>query len=279
MKTKEIGGKKYIDAKVVMTHSNETTFVFLKKNGELEYNTKPPLLGINELGWKYQDIHILSDEKPIKGEWVWDYAHDKLGVFNGLVVDGGDFSDHSKKIIASTQKLEVTNEFLSLYKGYYIPKYTHQIPREFFIDFVEAYNNGNKITDVLVEVENKNSGWQSLANSGKVGSTVVPDEFEIKIYNQNYINIKTSTKSWNDLAKIGTPEKWMEVYIHYQELLLENDTREFLENIPKPSWNDVFEKIHKLCWYDNDNEPQLSYNTLKNLLEDNYNAPILKNNC
>lgn len=190
MQTKEINGKHYIDAKVVIIDSEEVTFLFKKSKAELEYNHKPPFYGVNELGWKYQDMYILSDEKPIEEDWVYDYAHDKIGKFNKLVVDGGDFSDHAKKIISSTKKLESKDWFLSAYECQYVPKYTRQIPKEFFEEFVESYNNGNKITDVLVEVENVNRGWQSLANSGKVGSTIVPDKFEVKIYNTNFIKIK-----------------------------------------------------------------------------------------
>lgn len=270
MKAKEINGNHYIDSKVVLIDSEEVTFLFKKSKGDLEYNQKPPLHGINDLGWKYQDIHILSDEKPIKGEYVYDYAHNKIGIFDDLVVNGGSFSDHAKKIIASTKKLETTNEYN------FVPKFTRQIPKEFFEQFVESYNSANKITDVLVEVENINSGWQSLANSGKVGSTVVPEKFELKIYNSNFINIKSNQKDWNDLAKIGTPDKWMEVYMHYQELLLENDTREFLENIPKPTWDDVFIKIAKLCWYDIDRDAQINYEGLRKLMEENFNPPTLK---
>ena len=73
---------------------------------------------------------------------------------------------------------------------YYVPKFTRQIPKDFFEQFTEAYNSGNKITDALVEVENINSGWQSLSNSGRIGSTYVPDKFDVKIYNENFVNIK-----------------------------------------------------------------------------------------
>ena len=199
MKTKEMNGRHYIDAKVVIIDSEEVTFLFKKSNGELEYNHKPPFYGVNELGWKYQDIYILSDEKPIKGEYVYDYAHDKIGIFDSLVVDGGNFSDHAKKIIASTKKLETKDELLSAHENKYVPKFARQITKEFFEEFVEAYNSGNKITDVLVEVENVNSGWQSLANSGKAGSTYVPEKFDLKIYNTNFINIKSKQNEWNEI--------------------------------------------------------------------------------
>lgn len=274
---KKTNGKHYIDAKVVTLDSEELTFLFKKSNGELEYNQKPPFYGVNELGWKYQDMHILSDEKPIKGEYVYDYAHDKTGIFDDLVINGGNFSDHAKKIIASTKKLETKDELLSAYENKYVPKFTRQISEKFFGEFVGAYNSRNKITDVLVEVENINSGWQSLANSGKVGSTHVPDKFDLKIYNENFINIQCEQKSWNGLAKIGSPEKWIKMYLHYQDLLVEEDAREFVENIPKPTWDDVFVKIAKQCWYDNYSNAQLSYDSLRDLMEENFNPPTPKN--
>ena len=38
-------------------------------------------------------------------------------------------------------------------------------------------------------------------------------------------------KTWDDLAKIGTPDKWLKVYQHYQELLTQADALNWqLEN-------------------------------------------------
>lgn len=274
MKTKEINGKHYIDAKVVLVESKTKP-----SKGDLTIFRGKLIVAssILHLAKPKQHIYILSDEKPNKGQFVYDYAHDKIGIFDDLVVNGGSFSDHAKKIIATTDySLNESIEIEGRKVREAFSKLLFEIPKDFIELFVESYNNGNKITDILVEAENVNSGWQSLANSGKFGSTVVPDKFDLKIYDNNFINIKSNKKDWNDLAKIGTPEKWMEVYMHYQELLLKNDTIEFLENIPKPTWDDVFIKIAKLCWYDIDGDAQINYDGLRNLMEENFNPPTLK---
>lgn len=162
MKNKEINYKHYTDAKVVLIDSEEVTFLFKKSKGDLEYNQKPPIHGINDLGWKYQDMHILSGEKPIKGDYIYDYAHDKIGIFDDLVVNGGSFSDHAKKIIATTDySLNESIEIEGRKVREAFSKLLFEIPKYFIEQFVESYNNGNKITDILVEVENVNSGWQS----------------------------------------------------------------------------------------------------------------------
>jgi len=214
METKEINNKHYIDTKVVILPSKEASLIYFKKcNGKLNlfyyYSDKE---NSDRDNIQNLSMHILSDEKPIEEDWVYDYAHDKIGKFNKLVVDGGDFSDHAKKIIASTEKLESKDWFLSAYECKYVPKFTRQIPKDFFEQFAGAYNSGNKITDALVEVENINSGWQSLANSGRTGSTFVPDKFDVKIYDENFINviaIKKNNDKWNDI---------------FQEYLKENPT-------------------------------------------------------
>jgi hypothetical protein len=278
MKTKEINGKHYIDAKIVMLQSNKPSYlqiiqkdILTRKKGTLEIHDSP-WDKIDEY-FSPQHIYILSCEKPNKGQFVYDYAHDKIGIFDDLVVNGGNFSDHAKKIIATTDySLNESIEIEGRKVREAFSKLLFEIPKDFIEQFVGSYNNGNKITDVLVEVENVNNGWQSLANSGKVGSTVVPEKFELKIYNGNFINIKFNQKDWNELAKIGSPEKWMEVYTHYQELLLENDTREFLENIPKKSWDDIYNDINTIEFQ--------SKIEVFNYLKKHYYAPIkINQNC
>ena len=83
-------------------------------------------------------------------------------------------------------------------------------------------------------------------------------------------SLGSKNEDWSKLAKIGSPEKWMEVYMHYQELLLENDTREFLENIPKKSWDDIYKDVNTIEFN--------SKIEVFNYLKKNYNVPSPKNN-
>jgi hypothetical protein len=41
-------------------------------------------------------------------------------------------------------------------------------------------------------------------------------------------------------------------------------------------WDELFVKVAKLCWYDESGDAQLSYDQLRNMLEENYNPPTKK---
>lgn len=187
---------------------------------------------------KKQFIYILSDEKPTEGEFVYDYAHDKIGKFDGLVIDNGSFSDHAKKIIATTNdslKLECSG--CRFHKNNSSVIYTcscQSFPKpdiDFVENFMESYNNGKIINDVLIEVNllccqtGINCGFPC---NGDCTVIAVP---ELKVDKNNVIAIKKINDKWNDI---------------FQEYLKENPT------------------------FDNAKVSFLSY------LEDNFNPPTQK---
>jgi hypothetical protein len=54
---------------------------------------------------------------------------------------------------------------------------------------------------------------------------------------------------WNKLAKIGTPDKWLKVYEHYQQLLIQRDVTEFWKEqyeIANAERNELKAKINVL---------------------------------
>lgn len=314
MKTKKINGKHYIDAGVLIIKTENPSGLFVETNDykgypiyekKLEFTTNETLIRNNHLisnkraatnvqnEYEFYNLYVVSDEKPNKGDWVaWRYNDEiilRQVIQNrkelGVKLEGCAIYDISKcfmkKVIATTNSN--INEPDSKIKDITYSMLPN-LPADFIEQFVESYNKGSVITNILVEAENVNKGWQSLANSGKVGSTHVPDKFDIKVDENDKINITTrafeflkkypkeslgnKNEDWSKLSKIGSPEKWIEMYIHYQDLLVENDAREFVENIPKPKWDDIYNDINTIEFN--------SKIEVFNYLKKNYNPPIKK---
>ena len=61
----------YKRAKVVMFPTKEKSKLFLKKNstGHLDYNEIPPLYGVSNLGWEFQNLYIISDDEIKVGDY------------------------------------------------------------------------------------------------------------------------------------------------------------------------------------------------------------------
>ncbi len=71
-----------------------------------------------------------------------------------------------------------------------------------------------------------------------------------------------SNDDWSELAKMGTPEKWLDVYEHYQDLLIKEDVARF--------WEEQFNmatKRNELKQKNNENVEKISEND-KELIEE-----------
>lgn len=56
-------------------------------------------------------------------------------------------------------------------------------------------------------------------------------------------------ENWDQLSKIATPDKWIEMYLHYQELLSLNDVASFWQDqyfVANKERNDLKKEIIKL---------------------------------
>ena len=234
----EKDGRFYQEFKVVMLPTDKESAVFLKTDGLLDCRHYPAFQENRYVGVQYKHMYFLSDDKVNEGDFVYDFAHGKIGKFNGLAVNGGHFSDHAKKIIATTDdslKLECSG--CRFHKNNSSVIYTcscQSFPQpsfDFIEHYIESYNNGKKINDALIEVNllccqtGINCGFPC---NGDCNIIAVP---ELKVDKNNVIAIKKINDKWNDI---------------FQEYLKENPT------------------------FDNDKVSFLSY------LEDNFNPPIKK---
>ena len=99
--------------KVIKTDCEEITSICLKPDGKLNYEniSKPPIYGINHLGWKYQNLHITSDNEIFEGDYVIIQNNNKFFVNkvseikNNIIICHSDsnfyFLENCKKIIAT----------------------------------------------------------------------------------------------------------------------------------------------------------------------------------
>lgn len=271
---KEIDEKNYLKAKVVMLQSDKPSYlqiiqrnILKRKEGTLEIHDSP-WADVDD-DFKPQHLYITSEEKINLEDFIYDPINKKVWKCGSIINDMAICDKlhnqchihEAKKIIATTDKsFNESIEMAERKAKEAFNKILSEPSFEFIKKFVYYYNSGTPITDILFEYE---LGFNGL--------------YKAKVDENDNIIIKG--KSWDDLSKIGSPEKWMEVYLHYQELLLENDAREFLENIPKPNWNDIENILDKTN--------QKAHNGVYNLNDKNdflfllstyFNTPTLKKN-
>lgn len=61
---------------------------------------------------------------------------------------------------------------------------------DIFNNLVQSLDSSKPKLYIVVEYENTNAGWQSIANNGKIGSTFVPDNYNPKLKDGNIIIVK-----------------------------------------------------------------------------------------
>ena len=186
--------------KVVMLPTNQkATIVLNPTTNKIQYNdTFRDAKYYTNAGFKVFDIYIVSDEKPVKGDWVYD-TRDRI-VTNNILA----FTLFSKKIIATTDT-NIGNEHCP---GRFIPELPNEqvcktfcpqclsprISQSFVDKYISEYNKGNVITDVMVEYE------EAGTNEDQLGIPIDYDKVKeitkLHINSDNTINIQQSKDSW-----------------------------------------------------------------------------------
>lgn len=137
-------------AKVVMLPTNQQTKYLMVYSDVEKTKGKLILSGLKNDEYKeYQHLYIISDEKPDNGDY---YIID--GISEVLKNNGLKFiDDNCKKIIATTD----TSLYIHQKETISLPERVFYLPQpsqQFIQKYIEEYNRGNIITDVLVEYEN-----------------------------------------------------------------------------------------------------------------------------
>ena len=160
----------------------------------------------------YHHLYIISDEEMKEGDYVY-VACSEVNVYeirqiteyyNGqfLFDDKSQIDmDYCKKIIATTNTSLKINHFnKGVFKNleYLLP----QPSQEFIEAYVKSYNEGNPITEVIVEYEiicgrcysNTDECWSAKECSR---NTDFPDIVKLKVNSDNTINIKLIKDKWS----------------------------------------------------------------------------------
>jgi hypothetical protein len=190
-------------SKVVMLTTNEQSTIFEKGSKLLEYNIHPPLHGIKDLGWKYQHLYILSDDKIEENDCILQKLESgNHKIHNNISIETAKIANEDgldvKKIIATTDKLlilhdnSVNNKCFGTQLSGKCPHILPQPSDTFIQKYIDNYNKSNVITEVMVEYEEYTETTYSK------GIDISYPEFKLKINpKDNTITIKRIKDSWN----------------------------------------------------------------------------------
>lgn len=171
--------------KVVMLPTNEKSKLVLSYRNELAINWTHDLAKFDDA--TYQNLYFISDEEIKEGDWYYNHKEYYKGCYRRTPeTDDKSYLDF-KKIIATTDK------------SLNLPQ-----PSQSFIEkYIEEYNKGNVITEVMVEYEGICSNCeeyheQSILCSDRDGFDAQIEPFRLKVNpKDNTITIRKIKDSWN----------------------------------------------------------------------------------
>jgi len=191
---------------VVMLPTEEKAILHLSIGGKLtdNHHTRHGS-GKGDNSWKPQHLYILSDDKIKEGDWFINlsfidktldnkpYQADKNDVNISLINE----KKYCKKVIATTDNslaLNPTHYTDGTKRAFHTIEYLPQPSFQFISKFIEEYNKGTVITDVLVEYETKCIGCGAYVNKDmKYCSYPAPDEHNRCLHNVLKVNPKDNT--------------------------------------------------------------------------------------
>lgn len=163
---------------------------------KLEINKSPTNTFSGLKIYQPQHLYIVSDDEIKEGDYVYDSYKNSVYQATKVVIHNMkslDYEQYLKKIIATTDSsLEVLNYHpeitLDTYKRTLLP----QPSQQFIEKYIESYNKGEVITDVLVEYE------ADLSTITKVDYGLQHWDYKLKVNpKDNTITIKKLKESWN----------------------------------------------------------------------------------
>ena len=212
----------FTKAKVVRLSTTNDSNIYLKpQNGHLVIVTNTRVKRyVTALNFPKHHLYIISDDEIKEGDYYIIDDIPELLKNNGLKF----IDDYCKKVIATTDTSLYTHqkETVSLpERVFYLP----QPSQQFIQKYIEEYNKGNIITDVLVEY--KFNDFKFMATL----CTTKEKEYTLKINpKDNTITIKKLKETYNKEELCQVLEKytsfiWSEVGIHYP-ISLGNDAKD-----------------------------------------------------
>ena len=186
--------------KVVMLLTNEKAAAPIFKSNNYLYIGYGEKLEYKNKDNSYQHLYITSDEDIKEDDW---YIDDCNQIRRSVTSDKEYWSvrEDYKKIIATTDTLliSINEHYFDVNKSrksaVLEQKTLPQIPQQFIELYCQKYNEGNYITEVIVEYEiicgrcysNTDECWSAKECSR---NTDFPDIVKLKVNSDNTINIK-----------------------------------------------------------------------------------------
>ena len=169
-------------------------------------NSKKESEYLSKHGFEQYNLYFLSDEEIKEGDWVCNIQRPYIKQCQDIDVDYyNKRNDVFKKIIATTDSSLVYNhkELHEVQAVIMESSYHKSLPQpsqDFLKVFVEEYNKGNVITEVMVEYE-----WNKTGR--KIRKLDVFDHI-LKINPDNTININMPKDSWSREEVIELIQKY-----------------------------------------------------------------------
>jgi hypothetical protein len=196
-------GEQFKRVQVIMLPTESGSLIRSFDTGKLR------LLDTTEL-FGHQHLYIISDDEIIEGNWVLHTQDKNIFKVNERYDNSQiyelNLTSSIKKIIATTdtslqytkQKTERGNfENLSfeegIHKANFKPTYISKPSQQFILEYIESYNKGKIITDILVEYE---PDMEKALLNYYSGGTLIDQKPKIK-FKDNTINIKPIKDSWS----------------------------------------------------------------------------------
>lgn len=202
--------KPHIKCDVVMLFSPKGGNLFSIEDSELiKYSEK--VLYENILHQIHPfNLHTTSDEEIKEGEYGIDIRGNKIFKCERLLTNHYECGilqyqkSYCRKIIATTDTSLTLKGEQEGENTWYNP--LPQLSQQFIEKYIEEYNKGNKITEVLVEVEEyefKQTEWfQEAPYTHKY------KEWRLKLDSQNQITIRKQKDSWSREEVIDLISDW-----------------------------------------------------------------------
>lgn len=149
-----------------------------------------------------QHLYITSDEEIKVGDWIINILSNEIYKANEINVFKANQYKHNKKIIATTDTSlkTIISPYSNILDGKGIVYqsrdfYLSQPSQQFIEKYIEEYNKGNIITDVLVEYEEYISNKQAFDTG--CGDFIYEEDIKPKVNpKDNTITIKKVKDNW-----------------------------------------------------------------------------------
>lgn len=154
-------------------------------------------------GYISQHLYITSNDEIKENDWFYSIKYNRIEKFSGHESLN---EREAYKIIATTDKLS-PEPYQGHFEGIDCTNYLPQPSQQFIQKYIEEYNKGNIITDIMVEyVDNGEEGW---SGSNEDGEPVWNEKFELKVNpKDNTITITKVKDSWNRNEVISFAEQY-----------------------------------------------------------------------